>query len=139
MNMKIIAAVIGIVGLVMIGSHLYAQEQELEYSFGVVKSFSGNALQVSEYNFDTAQEEEINYVVKNDTVFNDGEQITQIPAGSAVEIEYYKEGAARVAKTVYITDEGDAGEGEMMNEVGDENDETLPEAPEASSAPEKAE
>ena len=80
----------------------WAQEGETGYdlAYGSVVSVAESQITISEYNYDTDQEEAIMYVVNDNTIFEEMAGIGDLQPGEEVEILYLMEGTQRTAVMV---------------------------------------
>lgn len=79
-----------------------AQEAEIQYSWGTVKSLTSEQLAVTEYNYENNQEISVTYTVDAETVFNNVQSISEIKVGDSVEIDFVVMEGKNIAKTITV-------------------------------------
>ena len=99
------AAVVGglVCGLILSGSatKLFAQEgavkqegsvkveaDEPEYAFGTVKKVTGEMIVVSEFDYDTEAEKDVDYWLDSKTQVNGAPSVKEIATGDEVDVDY---------------------------------------------------
>ncbi|MFH1776130.1 MAG: hypothetical protein ABH952_00990 [Candidatus Omnitrophota bacterium] len=86
----------------MTGGLLLAQEDNVEYSWGIVKNVSAGKIVVVEYDYNTDEEMEVSYVVNSAVTFNGVQSLQDISADDELEIEYVTENNKRIAKVISV-------------------------------------
>ena len=104
MKSYVILAALLVFGLVAMGATpSFAQEtEEMEYSYGTVKSVSGNQIVVREYDYDKDEDVDINYDVDPAAKFDNVASIKDVAVDDIIEIDYITKDAKRIAKVIYI-------------------------------------
>ena len=87
---------------VLICSTIFAQEEEMEYSYGTVAAVSSNQIKVVEYDYYEGVDIEVTYAVDSQTEFNNVGSLEDISEGDAVEIEYIIKGNKKLAKIIDV-------------------------------------
>ena len=77
-------------------------EQEPEYTFGTVKSISGNQLVINEYDYDTGEEREATYVIDPAVELHNVAAVTEIAVGDEVDIDYLLKGSDKTAVVLSV-------------------------------------
>lgn len=72
-------------------------EQEPEYTFGTVKSLTGDQLVINEYDYDTGEEKEATYTVDPSVELHNVAAVTEIAVGDEVDIDYLIKGDKKTA------------------------------------------
>lgn len=91
-------------------------EQEPEYTFGTVKSVTGDQMVINEYDYDTGEEKEATYAVDPAVELHNVAKVSEIAVGDEVDIDYLVKGGKKtavvlsVAKPIEGEAEGTAGE-----------------------------
>ena len=98
-----------------------------EFSYGTVKSISGDQLVVSEYDYENDKDIDVTYSVNAETTYEGVQSLVEIAAGDSVDIDYKIEGHKKTAVAVAVEK---GGEDEELSLTADE----LTTAPEAQSA-----
>ena len=91
-------------------------EQEPEYTFGTVKSLTGDQLVINEYDYDTGEEKEAAYAVDPAVELHNVTKVSEIAVGDEVDIDYLiKEGK----KTAIVLSVAKPIEGEASGAAGE--------------------
>lgn len=95
-----------------------AAEEETEFSFGTVKSITGDQLVVSEYDYESNADVDVTYQVPAETEFENVASLKEIVVGDSVDIDFLVEGDKK--KAVAITVEKPLTEDEELALVPEE-------------------
>ena len=87
-------------------------EQEPEYTFGTVKSISGNQLVINEYDYDTGEEREATYVIDPSVELHNVVAVSEIAVGDEVDIDYLLKGNEKTAVVLSVAKPIEGGETE---------------------------
>lgn len=79
-----------------------AQEEETEYSWGVVSSVSSNQITVKEYDYANEEEVGVTYLVDPNVTFTNIASLKNISVGDSIEIDYVVRGNKKVAKIIAV-------------------------------------
>lgn len=79
-----------------------AQEEKIDYSWGVVVKVTPQEVTVLEYDYDLDEEVEIVYKVGRDTEFRSMAALNDLKEGDSVEIDYVLKGGNKVAKIISL-------------------------------------
>ena len=77
-------------------------EQEPEYTFGTVKSVSGDQLVINEYDYDTGEEREATYAIDPAVELHNVAAVTEIAVGDEVDIDYLMKGNVKTAVVLSV-------------------------------------
>lgn len=83
---------------------LAQEEEELESSYGIVRSLSSNELVVRESN-DEGEEVDVSYIIDTKVELKNVKALEDIAAGDSVEIEYVVRDGKKVAKIISVEKE----------------------------------
>ena len=81
---------------------LAQEEEELEYSWGTVRSLSSNKLVVTEYDYDSDEVVDVTYTVDPKVDLKNVDSLKSIAVGDGIEIEYVVIGDKKVAKIITV-------------------------------------
>lgn len=106
----------------------YAQEEDVEYTYGVVANVSAGQITIEEYDYDKDEDVEQSYSIDAATEFENVESAEEIAAGDYVDIDYITKSGKRIAKAIIVeketleepTGEEEAAEEEPAEEITDE-------------------
>lgn len=88
-----------------------AQEAaDTEFSYGTVKSISGNQIVVSEYDYDADKDVEVAYTTTADTKLENVKSVQEIAVGDSVDIDFAVKNGQKVASALTVekpTDENE--------------------------------
>lgn len=87
---------------------------EMEYSFGEVKSISTSQLVLLEYDYLTDKESDVTYSVDPAVTYENAKSIDEIKVGDSIEIDYINQGQSKVVKTIILEKEEDAFAGDDL-------------------------
>ena len=96
----------------------YAQEEDMEFSYGTVVSVSGNQVVVSEYDYDQDAETELTYTADPAATFEGVNSVKEIAKGDIIEIDYEVKNGKNIAKRIFV--EKDIQEEMVPSDVYDE-------------------
>lgn len=77
-------------------------EEETEFSYGTVKSITGDQLVVSEYDYDSDKDIDVTYSVPANTTFEGVASLAEVAAGDAVDIDFLIQGDQKVASAITV-------------------------------------
>jgi len=101
--MKIFLAVtLTITAFMFASSFCMAQEEDTEYSWGIIVEVSPREVVVSEYDYELEKEIDVAYKIDSDTELIDIESISDLVEGDAVEIDYVVKDKYRTAKAIAL-------------------------------------
>lgn len=83
---------------------LAQEEEELEFSYGVVRSLSSNELVVRQYD-DEGEEVDVTYIIDINVELKNVDALEDIAVGDSVEIEYVVKDGKKVAKIITVEKE----------------------------------
>jgi hypothetical protein len=91
-------------------SFIFAQEkpegEELSmYTFGVVKQVSPTMIIITEYDYATDKEVDIEYTIDNSTQFINASSIADIQAGDEIEIVFLEVDGKKMARSISLDEE----------------------------------
>lgn len=89
-----------------VGSCVYAQDEEVyegDYTYGIIVSAANEQIVLSEYDEETEQEHEVNYLITTETEFYNFEKIDELAQDEEVEVFFFEENDLRYA--IYIAKE----------------------------------
>jgi len=81
---------------------LAENEDEMEYSWGVVKEVSNDRVVVTEYDYDTDVDIDVVYSVSSDAKVYNAETLDDISTGDTVEIDYFIVGGKKEVKAISV-------------------------------------
>ncbi|MDO9463899.1 MAG: hypothetical protein Q7J67_01165 [bacterium] len=84
---------------------LAQEEEELESSYGIVRSLSSNELVVRESNDDEGEEVDVSYIIDTKVELKNVKVLEDIAVGDSVEIEYVIRDGKKVAKIISVEKE----------------------------------
>ena len=100
---SIVALVMSLFLIVSVHSILFAQEEEVGYAFSTVVSMSSDEIMVSEYDYDSGEEENITYLIDHNIELYNIDSLEDISVGDNIDIDYIiVEDNKRVAKVITI-------------------------------------
>lgn len=76
--------------------------EEVDYSFGTVKSASAADVVVSEYDYETDKDIDVSYVLDPKAELKNVESAEKIAAGDSIDITYVMKDGKKVAKTISV-------------------------------------
>src|SRR3989338_2503740 len=76
--------------------------EEPEYSYGMVKSVTGDQLVVTEYDFETDADVDVSYTVQPGTEYEGVAAASEIAVGDSVEIDFVTQEGKKVASLVTV-------------------------------------
>lgn len=79
-----------------------APEEELEYTFGTVKSVNAGQIVITEFDYDTGEEKEMAYDVDPEAEINNAKFLQEIAQGDEVDIDYKVEGDKKIAQVISV-------------------------------------
>lgn len=106
-------------GMLVAGTGACAAEEvaeEPEYTFGTVKSISGDQLVINEYDYDSGEEKEATYSIDPSVELHNVAAVTEIAVGDEVDIDYLVKGDK---KTAIVLSVAKPIEGEAEGAVGE--------------------
>ena len=77
-------------------------EEETDYSFGTVKSVSGDQMVVSEYDYESDKDVDVTYAADPAVKLENVDAVANIKAGDSVEIDFVTKDGKKVAKTISV-------------------------------------
>jgi hypothetical protein len=82
----------------------YAQEvaEETDYSFGTVKSVTGDQLVVTEYDYEADKDVDITYTVDPAAKLENVDAVANIKAGDSIEIDFISKDGKKIAKALSV-------------------------------------
>jgi len=83
---------------------LAQEEEELESSYGIVKSLSSNELVVKQYD-DEGEEVDVTYIIDIKVELKNVDALEKIAVGDSVEVEYVVKDGKKVAKIITVEKE----------------------------------
>lgn len=94
---------------------------ELEYSFGEVKSISSADLVLTEYDYLTDKESDVTYSVDPAVKFENAASVNDIKNGDSIEIDYQIQGDKKIVKNIILEklDDELAGDDLGMDDMSD--------------------
>lgn len=101
-NRSIIISLFIALSVVLIERGVMAQEEDYRYSYGTVISVTEEAIELSEYDEATGEENSEVYFIDDDTVFEDFDSIDDVSEGDILEVEYFLKEEKRVARSVFL-------------------------------------
>lgn len=78
------------------------QGEDLEYTFGTVKSAGSDQIVISEFDYDTGEEKEATYAVDPQVELNNAKSLQEIAQGDEVDIDYRVEGDKKIAQVISV-------------------------------------
>jgi hypothetical protein len=81
------------------------EEKEGDFTYGIVKTVSGEAVTIEEYTYDedgNETVEDVVYFIDTDTEYENVAQIGEIVEGIEVDIEYVEKDGKKVATYIYV-------------------------------------
>ena len=75
---------------------------DMEYTFGTVKSVGTDRIVITEFDYDTGEEKEAAYAVDPKVELNNATALKEIVQGDEVDIDYKTEGDKKVAKVISV-------------------------------------
>lgn len=115
MKMKTAFLAAWILSNVFMPASLFAEEaapadaaapvEEMEYSFGEVKSISSSQLVLLEYDYLTDKESDVTYAVDPAVALENAKSLDEIKTGDSVEIDYLTQGDTKLVKTIILEKE----------------------------------
>ena len=100
MNKWLLAVLICVI-TVFSSNQIFAQEEDVEYSWGTVKSISSSRIIVTEYDYDN-NEAEVAYAVDPKVELRGVKTLKDIAVGDDLDIEYVIRGGKKVAKVLTV-------------------------------------
>ena len=76
--------------------------EEPEYTFGTVKSVTGDQLVINEYDYDTGEEKEATYAIDPAVELHNVAKVTEIAVGDEVDVDYLVKGDKKVAVVLSV-------------------------------------
>lgn len=76
--------------------------EDLEYTFGTVKSVDGGQIVISEFDYDTGQEKEAAYEVDPKAELSNVKSLQEIKVGDEVDVDYRVEGEKKIAQAIAV-------------------------------------
>ena len=91
-----------------------AQEvaEEPEYTFGTVKSVSGDQMVINEYDYDTGEEKEASYAIDPAVELHNVTAVSEIAVGDEVDIDYLVKGDKKTAIVLSVAKPIEGGDSE---------------------------
>ncbi len=86
--------------------------EELEYTFGTVKSVSADQIVINEFDYDTGEEKEQTYALDSKVELNNAASLQEIAQGDEVDVDYRVEGDKKIAQVISIAKPLPVGEAE---------------------------
>lgn len=105
MKRYLVVAAVLVLGFLMCsvsGVSLAQEEEELEYSWGIVSSVSSNQIVVTEYDYDSDEEVDATYTVDPQADIRNVESLKDIKVGDSIEIDYVVSAGKKVAKIIAV-------------------------------------
>jgi hypothetical protein len=81
---------------------LFAQEENLEYSWGIVKNVSSNQIIVTEYDFDKEDKIDVEYLFDKDVELEGVRSVMDIKSGAEVDVTYLAKDGKKLAKSLTV-------------------------------------
>jgi hypothetical protein len=103
-----------------------------EFSYGTVKSVSGDQIVVTEYDYEQDKDIDVTYSVNAETTYEGVQSMSEIAAGDSVDVDYKIEGDKKIALAVAVEKGGEDEEltlGLEEPQVAPAGEETAPPAP----------
>jgi len=104
MRNYLVFAVALVLGLLMcsVPCLSFAQEEELEYSWGTVRNVSSDKIVVVEYDYANDAELEVAYTVDSNVKLENADSLQDITVGDSVEVEYIIKDNEKIAKVIAV-------------------------------------
>jgi len=83
---------------------LAQEEEELETSYGVVRSLSSNELVIKQYD-DEGEEVDVTYVIDSNVELKNVDALGKIAVGDSVEVEYVVKDGQKLARIITVEKE----------------------------------
>ena len=98
------AVVICIVSIIIVFSsaQTFAQEEDIAYSWGMVKSISSSQIVVTEYDYDNDEDVEVTYSVDPKVELIGVKSLKDIALGDSLDIEYVIQSGKKIAKVITV-------------------------------------
>lgn len=77
-------------------------EEETEFSFGTVKSITGDQLVVSEYDYESNADVDVTYQVPAETEFENAASLKEIAVGDSVDIDFLVKDGQKKAVAITV-------------------------------------
>ena len=99
---KWLLAVLICVIAVFSSGQIFAQEEDIEYSWSTVKSISSTQIVVIEYDYDNDEDVEVAYSIDPKVELRGVKTLKDIAVGDNLEIEYVIRGGKKVTKVIAV-------------------------------------
>lgn len=99
---KMLLPVFMCVALFFSAAQIFAQEENMEYSWGTVKSMSSGRVTVVEYNFDSDEDVEVTYSVGPEVKLEGVEFLSGIAVDDSLDIEYIVKNNKKIAVAIAV-------------------------------------
>ncbi len=99
---KWLLAVLICVITVFSSAQTFAQEEDVEYSWGTVKSISSNEIVVTEYDYDKDEDVEVTYSIDPKVELEGVKTLKDITVGDSLDIKYVIQGGKKIAKVITV-------------------------------------
>ena len=98
------AVLICIISIIIVFSstQTFAQEEDIEYSWGTVKSISSSQIVVTEYDYDNDEDVEATYSVDPKVELIGVKSLKDIAVGDSLDIEYVIQSGKKIAKVITV-------------------------------------
>lgn len=98
----LLSASVGITGSGVAAEETSQAEVEPEYSFGTVKQVGQDQIVLSEFDYDTGEEKEVNYSIDPKVQINGVASLSEVAAGDEVDVDYVIKDGKNVAVVLSI-------------------------------------
>ena len=100
-------AVMAVLAMVLLlccvtGVSIAQEEEEIEYSWGIVSSISSKQIVVSEYDYDAEKNVDLVYALDPNLKLKNADSLENIVVGNSVDIEYVVRDGKKVAKAISV-------------------------------------
>ena len=99
---KWLLAVLICIITVFSSTQTFAQEEDIEYSWGTVKSISSSQIVVTEYDYDNDEDVEATYSVDPKVELIGVKSLEDIAVGDSLDIEYIIQSGKKIAKVITV-------------------------------------
>lgn len=95
---------------------LAQEEEELEYSWGIVSKVSSDKIVVKEQDYETDEDIDVTYTIDAETKIENVKSLADIAAGDDIEIDYMIAGGKKIARSILVEKPDAAAEEGFMEE-----------------------
>jgi len=85
-----------------LAGHALAEEEETDYSFGILKSATASEMVVTEYDYEQDKDVDVTYSVDANVKLDNTASVAAIPANSNVEIDFVTRNDKKVAVAIAV-------------------------------------